>query len=165
MSAGEYVAAWPHIRGIFEEQGAGNAVWVWCPNASTFESGQAAAFYPGDEWVDWVCGDGYNYFPDAGVSYESFEDKFEAVDAFARAHNKPAMAGEYAAQSMAPGERARWIDEARVALIERLTQLLAVNSFHSLTSDHDWRLTPEPDALAALRVMALDPWFDRREQL
>jgi len=160
VSPADYIAAWKHIRAIFAARGATNAVWVWCPNASAFGTGEAQQYYPGDDQVDWVCGDGYNWYPDPGRSYETFEQKFTAMNDWAVAHGKPAMAGEYAAQQMEPGRRAQWIADARHSLETRLTGILAVNWFHSLTSTHDWRLTPEPDAFDAFRQMGFDPFFD-----
>ncbi len=73
----EYIAAWKHIVGTFRAQGADNVRWVWCPNASAFNDGEAQAFYPGPEFVDWTCADGYNWAPGrAGDDYRSFKDIF-----------------------------------------------------------------------------------------
>ncbi len=58
-SGAEYVAAWDHIRAIFAAVGVHNAAWVWCPTANGFSDGQAAAFYPGSDEVDWICADAY----------------------------------------------------------------------------------------------------------
>ena len=160
VSPSDYIAAWKHIRAIFAAHGATNAVWVWCPNASAFGTGEAQTYYPGNDQVDWVCADGYNWYPDAGRSYESFEQKFSAFNDWAVSVGKPAMAGEYASQQMEPGRRAQWINDMRTALKTRLTGILAVNWFHSLTTDHDWRLTPEPDAFDAFRQMGFDPFFN-----
>jgi hypothetical protein len=160
VSPSDYIAAWKHIRAIFAAHGATNAVWVWCPNASAFDSGEAQQYYPGDDQVDWVCADGYNWYPDAGRTYQSFEEKFTAFNDWAVSKGKPAMAGEYASQQMETGRRAQWINDARNALETRLTGILAVNWFHALTTDHDWRLTPEPDAFEAFRQMGFDPFFN-----
>ena len=135
-------------------------MWVWCPNASAFGTGEAQTYYPGDDQVDWVCADGYNWYPDSGRAYQSFEEKFTAFNDWAVSRGKPAMAGEYAAQQMEPGRRAQWITDARNALQTRLTGIMAVNWFHSLTTDHDWRLTPEPDAFEAFRQMGFDSFFN-----
>ena len=70
------------------------------------------------------------------------------------------MAGEYASQEMEEGRRAIWINEARESLKARLTGMLAVVYFHSYSSDYDWQLTSEPDALAAFAAMGADPYFN-----
>jgi hypothetical protein len=160
VSPSDFIAAWDHIRAIFAAHGATNAVWVWCPNASAFATGKAQTYYPGDDQVDWVCADGYNWYPDSGRTYESFESKFTAFNDWAVSQGKPAMVGEYASQEMETGRRAQWINDARNALETRLTGILAVNWFHSQTTTHDWRLTPEPDAFEAFRQMGFDPFFN-----
>jgi hypothetical protein len=62
----EFVKAWIRIYNIFKEVGADNVVWVWCGNANTFKhlndkNAYAWDYYPGDEYVDWVSADGYNW--------------------------------------------------------------------------------------------------------
>ena len=63
----EFVQAWIRIHNIFKEVGADNVVWVWCGNANTFKhlntntNAYAWDYYPGDEYVDWVSADGYNW--------------------------------------------------------------------------------------------------------
>ena len=58
-----WIAAWRHIVSIFRDQGADNVEFVWCPNAWAFDTGEGPEWYPGDEWVDWLCADGYNWAP------------------------------------------------------------------------------------------------------
>ncbi|MGH9000296.1 MAG: glycoside hydrolase family 26 protein [Acidimicrobiia bacterium] len=62
----EFVAAWINIWNIFKAEGVTNVVWVWCGNANTFkhknDKGHYAwDYYPGDQYVDWVSADGYNW--------------------------------------------------------------------------------------------------------
>jgi hypothetical protein len=63
----DFVAAWIHIYNIFKEVGADNVIWVWCGNANTFKNrnshtnAYAWEYYPGDDYVDWVSADGYNW--------------------------------------------------------------------------------------------------------
>jgi hypothetical protein len=63
----EFVKAWIRIYNIFKEVGASNVIWVWCGNANTFKNknqhtgSYAWDYYPGDEYVDWVSADGYNW--------------------------------------------------------------------------------------------------------
>jgi hypothetical protein len=53
----EFVAAWQHIWTIFHQVGASNVAFVWCPGLS---GGNFAAFYPGDQYVDWIGIDAYD---------------------------------------------------------------------------------------------------------
>ena len=62
-SPGEFVPAWRHVRQIFRDVGATNATWIWCPyvDVSGRRWGNIARLYPGNDWVDWTCLDGYNW--------------------------------------------------------------------------------------------------------
>ncbi|HTC81012.1 MAG TPA: glycosyl hydrolase, partial [Acidimicrobiia bacterium] len=152
-----YIAAWRHIHDVFTARGATNVAWVWCPNASSFTAGTAQPYYPGDDVVDWICADGYNFWPDS--SYREFDTIFAGFYAWASQRPKPLMIGEYGDQQAAPGQRAAWIDAAHAALEEKFPRILAVVYFNS-NSKHDWTMTAEPDALDAFRRMALDPYFN-----
>ena len=90
-SGAEYVAAWDHIRAVFAAVGVRNAAWVWCPTANGFSDGQAAAFYPGDNEVDWICADAY---PAYG-STASFGSTVTAFLGWAAHYDKPVMIGEF----------------------------------------------------------------------
>src|SRR5262249_27779439 len=54
-----YRQSWRRVRQLFAEEGATNVSWVFCPTAEGFEAGRAAAYYPGDDTVDWTCVDVY----------------------------------------------------------------------------------------------------------
>lgn len=156
----DYVAAWKHIVGIFRAEGADNVRWVWCPNASAFNDGEAQEFYPGDDFVDWICADGYNWAPGrAGDEWESFKDIFGGFYAWAALHGKPIMVGEFGVQERNPGDKARWITEAREVIKTDFPLLRAIVYFSS-NADYDWRLTTSDSALGAFRQMAHDPYFN-----
>ncbi|HEX6379721.1 MAG TPA: glycosyl hydrolase [Acidimicrobiia bacterium] len=62
----EFVNSWIRIYNIFKEVGADNVIWVWCGNANSFKhlntkNAYAWDYYPGDEYVDWISADGYNW--------------------------------------------------------------------------------------------------------
>jgi beta-mannanase len=62
-SRGEYAKAWRHVHQIFEEEGANDfTVWLWAPNRMNRIPSQPdpAAFYPGDDVVDWIGMSGYH---------------------------------------------------------------------------------------------------------
>jgi hypothetical protein len=89
----DFVNAWIRIHKIFDEVGATNVIWVWCGNANTFKNpnqythAYAWEYYPGDEWVDWVSADGYNWAAsyrnrDAGYSRDRWRGFVEIYDEF-----------------------------------------------------------------------------------
>jgi hypothetical protein len=156
----EYIAAWQHIVTVFRHQGADNVRWVWCPNASAFNDGTAQPFYPGADFVDWTCADGYNWAPGrAGDDYRSFKDIFSGFYLWAAQQNKPIMVGEFGVQERNPGDKADWITAAREAIKTDFPLMRAVVYFNS-NKDYDWRLATSDSALGAFREMANDPWFN-----
>ena len=64
------------MHDIFAQQGVTNATWVWCPNIASAVSHAAATLYPGDNYVDWTCMDGYNWGTDHGNSWQTFDQVF-----------------------------------------------------------------------------------------
>jgi len=156
----EYIAAWKNIVGIFRTQGADNVRWVWCPNASAFNDGEAQAFYPGPDFVDWTCADGYNWAPGrAGDDYRSFKDIFSGFYLWAAQQNKPIMVGEFGVQERNPGDKADWISATRETIKTDFPLLRAIVYF-SANKDYDWRLTTSDSAVQAFKQMANDPWFN-----
>jgi hypothetical protein len=109
-----YIAAWRRIHRIFHNNGADNALFVWCPTAQSFATGKASQWYPGDEYVDWVCADGYNWAPGRpNAEWRQFDEIYRAFYEFGLSVGKPMMVGEYGVQERNPGEKAAWFRTAR----------------------------------------------------
>jgi beta-mannanase len=157
-----FIDAWRRLHRIFRAQGAGNAIWVWCPNASGFTWGNAEAYYPGGRFVDWICADGYNWAPgQRGAEWRSFAQIFRDWYEFGVAKDRPLMIGETGAQEGAPGQKAAWIDQARRQMASRFPAIRAFTWFHS-DSDYPWWVDSSPSALEAFRRLALHPYFTTR---
>jgi len=133
---------------------------VWCPNATAFrDERNAPAYYPGDEYVDWICADGYNWAPGRqNDEWRSFESIYRDFYDWGMTHNKPLMVGEFGAQERDTGEKAQWLTDAREALKTKFPGIKAVLYFDA-NKDFDWRVTSSPETLAAFRDFANDPWF------
>ena len=158
-----YVAAWRRIHDVFAAEGVSNVQWVWCPNATAFRAADnrnAPAYYPGDEYVDWICADGYNWAPGrTGDQWRSFASIYKDFYEWGVVRGKPLMVGEFGAQERDPGEKAQWLAETREALKTQFPAIKAVVYFDA-NKDYDWRVTSSPETLAAFRAMAQDPWFN-----
>jgi hypothetical protein len=164
-----YKAAWQRIRTLFWEQGATNAVFVWCPNASAFDTGKAELYYPGDDYVDWVCADGYNWYTRPGQNNASFRSIYQGfVDwATARTRPKPIMVGEYGVLEATsdPNHKPDWVNATRETLKTDLPAVAAVVYFNSEGNDsdgiyRDWRVDTSAASLQAFQLMGADPYFD-----
>jgi hypothetical protein len=158
-SPSSYIRAWRRIRWIFASAGAWNAVWVWCPTSWGFKDGEAPTYYPGDDYVDWVCSDGYNWAPGRkGDDWRSFPEIYDAFYEFGLARDKPMMAGEYGCQERGPGDKAAWITQARNDIQQRFPEMDALVYFDS-DRDYDWRLETSASSYQAFIDMGNDPYF------
>jgi hypothetical protein len=92
----EFKAAFRHVVSYLEANGAINATWLWCPAIGPrvwrrFGGDQLADFYPGSDYVDWVCIDTYDTpAPGGGLA-----NAFRNVGFFKQFH-KPIIVAETA---------------------------------------------------------------------
>lgn len=159
-SPNSFVDAWRRAYQLFQDEGASNAAWVWCPTAWGFVSGDAQRYYPGNAYVDWVCADGYNWAPRRpGAKWRTFREIFTAFYRWGRGTGKPLMVGETGAQEGRRGKKARWITGARRALKQRFPDIASLVYFHSDTI-YPWWVDTSRSAKRAFRRLARDPYFN-----
>ncbi|WP_353776960.1 glycosyl hydrolase [Winogradskyella sp. 3972H.M.0a.05] len=87
----KYVKAYRRIVDLLRKEGANNIAFVWHSHASKpFKDYKLSAWYPGDDYVDWV---GISVFGHAygGANFGTYCD--DVLD-FAKAHKKPIMIAE-----------------------------------------------------------------------
>lgn len=90
LEPAEYVRAYRHVVDIMRQEGVHNIAFVWHSYAApTYQGHPISAWYPGDEYVDWVAislfGQGYSSRPTTEVM---------AVLDFAKQKKKPVMIAE-----------------------------------------------------------------------
>jgi len=56
-----YIQVWRRLHDIFTQEGATGVRWMWSPNAGLPSSPRLEQWYPGDEYVDLIGVDGYNW--------------------------------------------------------------------------------------------------------
>jgi Glycosyl hydrolase family 26 len=164
ISPASYVAAWRRIHAIFAQVGVTNVRWVWCPNISDFVRGNAAAYYPGNSYVNWIGADGYNWAPDvSGMHWKSFAQIFEPFYKWGLPTGKPMLIGEYGTDEGAPGAKAAWFRQADSEIKTQFPALRAVVYFNSGHMNYlNWKVTSSKSALAAFKAFAKDPYFEAR---
>lgn len=155
----DLVAAWRHLHARFDAAGADNVRWVWCPDAGLGKVSLASLF-PGDDVVDWVALDGYNWgdnHPESG--WRSFDEIFgTAYRALARLSERPVMIAE-TASSERGGDKAAWIADAVAALPERFSRVRAIGWFDERLPDGDFPVDTSEASVAAFREAAALPWM------
>jgi len=92
-------AAWRYLHTAFAEAGLNDVVgWVWCANNVDVDShNNVMAYYPGDDVVDWLSLDGYNWGSNYSFTrWKSFDETFsqQYVKMVSAVPNKPMMLAE-----------------------------------------------------------------------
>jgi hypothetical protein len=158
-SPAAFVAAWRHIRSIFAADHVANAGWVWCPTAAGFAAGRAAAYYPGDSQVDWICADGY-----ASSTAEPLGAVLGPFLRWAAHRPKPLLIGEFAVGAQGSGGRAAWLAGAG-QLARGNPQIKALAYFDADAvnghgASYFLSLRDTPAAFAEFGDLLADPYFN-----
>ncbi|MFH1541637.1 MAG: sugar-binding protein [bacterium] len=159
----QYIMAYRHVVDIFKKEGANNARWVWCfMNYSHPEEewNNWELAYPGDDYVDWVGIDGYNWGNTQSWSdWQAFKHLFR--DQVRRSKklwpSKPVMIAEFASAKKG-GDKAEWIRELPGFLKSSMRDLDLIIWF-DLQKEADWRIKSSNDSLAAYEEIMKDPIF------
>lgn len=164
-----YVKAYRRIVDIFRREKVTNVKWVWAPMNHSFPDeswNDWVLAYPGDDYVDWIGFDGYNWGKTQTWSnWESFNYLFR--DPVRRAKklwpNKPMMIAEFASTEKG-GDKAAWIKEISGYLKSSLREIDAIIWFDH-KKETDWRINSTPAALAAFKAIMRDPLFSSSGEL
>jgi hypothetical protein len=151
-SPADYRRAWRHLHDLFTRAGASNVRWVWSPNAEdvpTSRENRLENYYPGDDHVDVLALDGYNWGADlpAYGGWSTFEEIFaRAYERVARLAPQPIWIAETASDSVG-GDKAQWVRDM-FATAARMPRLEAIVWFN-VNKERDWRATVPPGTAAA----------------
>jgi len=161
----EYRAAWRHIVRVFRQERATNVEWVWIMMAASFRSSaatHASAYYPGDDIIDWIAADGYNWHGSdhvVGSPWRSFGTVFKSFYDWGAARGKPLMIAEFGSledvSTPDPLRKARWLQDLRTTLAS-WPQLKALVYYNA----RGWWFDSSPETLEAFRQLAADPYLN-----
>jgi hypothetical protein len=166
-TAAQYAAAYRHVHDRFRDLGVTNVVWVWnvmgfSGHSDLYEGG----LYPGDDYVDWLAHDPYNWWGCRdGDPWRSFEEITEWFYEWSLANHpgKPLMLAEWGLEEH-DGEtpsKADWLRDALEALTTTRTRYRAAVYFDTgLPQFCDWSIDSSPESLAAFAEIAADPYLN-----
>lgn len=148
----ELVVAWQRIVDIFRLYGATNVKWVWSPNITDeprTQDNRMELYYPGEDYVDILALDGYNWGDTRSwSSWASFEQVFAAPYArIAALGAQPIWIAEVASAESG-GDKAEWVRE--MFATTRFPRLEAVVWFNE-DKETDWRIHSSDSVLMAFR--------------
>jgi hypothetical protein len=129
-----------------------------------FSDGRAEQWYPGDDVVDVIGADPYNWYTCQGTTrpWVPFADLIAAPLAFARSHTKPLALPEFGSveDPARPGRKAQWILDATAVLTdESVAPDLEFVSWFNVTApggtypDCIWDYDTSPESADAFRAM------------
>jgi hypothetical protein len=157
-----YKRAWLYIYNVREAVGADNVYLVWSPNHKNLPAeswNDMVNYYPGDQYVDWVGLDGYNW----GYSqWESFDSVFGAAyTKLICLTAKPLMIGEFACAEQPGADKAAWISDAFTKILSSYPRI-KIFCWFNINKERDWRADSSPAAAAALKnILQKAAFLDR----
>ncbi|MFF1530058.1 glycosyl hydrolase [Cellulomonas sp. NPDC058312] len=160
----EFRAAWRRYVQVFRDAGVTDVLWTWVVTPASFGSAPstpgADAFYPGDDVVDRVGLDAYNWFGCAPGKPTAWRSVAEVVGPFrqwAAARGRTPLLAELgtAADPADPARRGAWLSEA-VAYLGAWPGLDVVSSFEG-TGTCAWAVAGSEPTRAAYAAAVAEP--------
>ena len=161
---GDFVPAWRRVHDIFENVGADNVTWVWCPYVDPFHKQPINGVYPGDEYVDWTCLDGYNWGPGSPANplpWRTFQTLYR--DTYYQvttriAPSKPMIFAEVATSDYG-GDKGQWIRQMFGRLLRSYRQVRGLIYFDVNDRNAHWELESSPAGTSAFAAGIGHPRF------
>ena len=156
----KFVEIYKYVKDIFDETGASNVKWVFSVNWEDVprEDNNFMLYYPGDEYVDYVGIDGYNWGNAKSWSrWMSFKEIFEKrYKEITNNLKKPIIISEFSSTSNG-GDKAVWIKEA-MNDIERMKEIKGFVLFN-VDKETDWNFPTDEDFGKEFKVHLGDSYF------
>jgi plastocyanin len=161
----DYKAAWRHVHDKFVADGVTNATYAFTSTALSFQHNNAENFYPGDDIIDVVAADGYNWF---GCEFHpgpwrEMSEIFAPFNQFGVDHDKPLVIGEYGSgeDPDVVGKKGRWFSNGADQLKKwpLVKGVMYFNVGNGGTSC-DRYVDGSPSSLTGFTAMGADPYFN-----
>lgn len=147
-----FIQMWRRVRNIFKTEGANNVEFVWAPIYQSWPNtpdNGPNAYYPGNEYVDWVGVSGYNYYNQllgAPQPWLGFAQIFDGIlKDFACRYPKPQIIHEFGTVEGPGGgtSKSAWIADAfaQMPSYPLLRAVVWYNNRDSVNPNADFRVT------------------------
>jgi Glycosyl hydrolase family 26 len=165
-TADEYIAAWHHVRAIFDRYPTRNVKWVWSPQmlgdaSEAVHEARYRSVYPGDDLVDWLGLDAYNTGTalDWGTPrWRSFREVLSTpYAAITTISSKPMLLAEVGS-SETGGSKAEWITTALSTELPAFPRVHALVWF-DIAKEDAWTLHSSQSSFTAWISAASLPAF------
>jgi PKD repeat protein len=177
-TSADYIAAWRRWVAVFREEGATNVKFIWITTSYAHGLGagdrrQATKWYPGDDWVDAMGIDAYNWSncrPNQATAWMSLQQLIEPFRKFGALHpDEELWLAEWASYEdpAVAGRKASWIDQARSLFAgPNYSQFAGISYFNSYHTGPEyekclWWVDTSTTSLSSFTTMANDPLYSR----
>ncbi|MFA5337308.1 MAG: glycosyl hydrolase [Candidatus Omnitrophota bacterium] len=162
----KYITLYRYIKDKFDALGVTNAKWIFSINCEDVPGGNAnhyLLYYPGDEYVDYVGIDGYNWGDTKPWSkWMSFKEIFFGrYEEIIQKIKKPVIITEFSSTSSG-GDKAIWIAQA----LKSIKDMKAVRGFILFNRDKetDWSFSADTPAGRILKRQLQNSYFKENNQ-
>jgi beta-mannanase len=150
----DFIKAWKHLQAVFYQAGTHRLEWVWCPYCQSYPThlkNKIETYFPGDDALDWVGLDGYNWgTTQKWSSWQGFDELFApGYSMFNNLSKKPVMIAETACTEQG-GDKAQWIKEAFQALKDQFPRI-AMLIWFDILKECDWQILSSQESLKAFQ--------------
>ncbi|WP_327317183.1 glycosyl hydrolase [Streptomyces sp. NBC_01235] len=162
----DYVRAYRHIHDRFRKLGVTNVVWTWITTGYLPHAELIKRMYPGDDYVDWVAYNQYNYYRCHKANWLSFAQTQRATHDWIRKNisdDKPLMLSEFgtANDPSQPDRQAEWYAKVP-AVLKGLTGVKAALQWNYRDpGPHCDLAVAGDDAWGSLRKAVSDPYLNQ----
>lgn len=164
-SSSDFIRAWRRFHDIVGSERALNVLWVFCPNTEVSQSISYNALYPGDQYVDWLGLDGYNWgTTQAWTTWQDFSTIFSSSynHILSLSPSKPLMIAEVNTTDVG-GDKAAWYKDMLTVQIPlnfgRVKAIVFYNEDRTAQEHVNWLITVTPLSLAAFSEGIKNPMY------
>lgn len=145
------IEAWQNIHDRFQD--ASNVKFAWAVNnisVPDIPQNDPSAYYPGDDYVDYVGVDGFNF----GDPWQSFGSVFDQAIEKLLIYRKPIYI--FSMANIAHPDKAAWIAEGLGAHVKGYPGLAGWVWFHQDGHDGNWTVDSDAASLEAFKAVIPD---------
>jgi beta-mannanase len=165
IGAQKYIDLYRYVKDFFDKKGVGNIKWIFSINSEDVPSTKSNYFmnyYPGDEYVDCIGLDGYNWGNTKSWSkWISFKEIFKkSYNKITKSLDKAVVITEFGCADKG-GDKSIWIKEA-MRDIKNWTNIKGFILFN-VNKEARWKISIHDDAGIELKKQLKDPYFKDQE--
>jgi hypothetical protein len=164
------IEVWKYVVDKFRAIGADNVKWLWVPHGPSTDRSEEAwnnvsNYWPGNDYVDWIGLDAYNFYPQdpwgGKRPLRDFDNCFRALyDSCAKLGEQPMMIAEFGTGEFEHNgfDKAAWITDAFTKIKTEYTRV-KIYTWFNINKELDWRVNSSPESLVAFRKAMEDPYY------